>query len=77
VNGADGFDIGLLVVPRWVARLIVVGLFLASGGGFALWYAQQKAEGVQEVVETFTDSLFGNLSTPPTPSPTTQPFAMP
>lgn len=65
MNGADGVDLGLLVLPRWLAQLIVWAAILLSGGGVITWYAQEKAASVQEMMQDYIDGLAARL-TPPT-----------
>lgn len=62
MNGADWFDFGMGVVPRKAARLVVLALVLFSGGGFITWYAQEKAESVQEMMQDYIDGLVAKLS---------------
>lgn len=64
MNGADGVDLGVLVLPRWLVQLVVWSAILVSGGRVVTWYAQEKAEGMQEFVTTFTTSLLASLPTP-------------
>jgi hypothetical protein len=64
MNGADWFDLGLLVLPRWVARAVLLVLFVATGGGCALWYATETTEDLGETLTTYTDGLLADPSTP-------------
>ena len=69
MNGADWFDFGMGVIPRKVARLVVLALVLFSGGGFVTWYAQEKAASVQEMMQDYIDGLVANLSPPTVEQP--------
>ena len=62
-------------LPRKVARLLLLTLVLFSGGGFVTWYAQEKAAGVQEMMQDCLDGVVASLPTPTVMPP--QPISTP
>ncbi|MBO3086628.1 hypothetical protein [Cellulomonas fengjieae] len=64
MNGADWFDFGMGALPRKVAKLVIAALVLIPGGGFAAWYVNEKAAGIEEMVQDYLDHLVATLSMP-------------
>ncbi len=64
MNGADGFDVGLGLLRKRTAQLVVVALVLLTGGRFVDWYVNEKVASAQEMMQDFVGTLMTNLATP-------------
>ena len=61
----DLFDLGLDLLPKKVARLVLLCLLLLSGGSVMTWYVQEKATSLQEVVQRVVSDMIEDLAPPP------------
>lgn len=79
MRGSDLIDLGAELLPRWLVRTVVVSVlgFVMVMGNMApiAWYVQDKAAGLTDVMQGFTDEWIQQfqVSIAPSQAPAPEP----